>query len=498
MAINNREFLITDQDRRSVDGASLTAELGLDDAEIEWRKEFTQFDETDAERLADQEDVFESISTELVEEFYDHLQSFQEASAIIDTSTKSVEALKRSQVEYLLDLGRGNYGTDYFDRRARIGRIHDMLDLGPKFYLGAYVVYYEGILEAIAEDVLDSMDIDPEDESDSTTAAVESVLDRVVPVLKLLTLDQQVAMDTYIHSYSKRIESELERQDRVATEIQAAVNELSEMADHVAESSQEISEIADGQAAGMEEVANEIADLSATVEEIASMAEKVGSTSDRARSLAEDGEAAANEAQVAMETVESAAEEVTDDLERLQGRIDEIDDVIVVINEIAEQTNLLALNASIEAARAGEAGEGFAVVADEVKELAEKSQDRAGQIERTIQRIQTETDETRASLEKTNEAIDQGSMAVGNAIENLAEIAEAVQVAADGIQEVADATEDQAQSAEEVSSLVDDAVAGAEQVQVEIEQVAAANQEQSAKVAEIHRAVDELVDGKSG
>ncbi len=62
-----------------------------------------------------------------------------------------------------------------------------------------------------------------------------------------------------------------------------------------------------------------------------------------------------------------------------------------MIRGIAEQTNLLALNAAIEAARAGEQGRGFAVVAGEVRNLASRTHDATGEIQRIIEDLRSGT-----------------------------------------------------------------------------------------------------------
>ena len=81
---------------------------------------------------------------------------------------------------------------------------------------------------------------------------------------------------------------------------------------------------------------------------------------------------------------------------------------------IANQTNLLALNASIEAARAGEHGKGFAVVADEVTKLSIGIKELVGEVNKSMEGLETSSEKLTSSLGDAKESLDMSKTQMEN------------------------------------------------------------------------------------
>jgi methyl-accepting chemotaxis protein len=480
-----------------VSGRELLDDIGIDRAELQWRKDFIGFDAEDERRLASLAPVVDDNLDALVDAFNDYLYGSDKTLAVIDRSDKTAvddrTYLDRVVGGYYKSFTGGTYDLDYYAARTRVGRLHDTVEMPLHFFGGMFAnttgIVFDALNEAGTAAATEGLDPDAAAQVDE---AFDEAFANAMAVVRGLNLDMQVINDTYLNSFAEEMKEEIEESRAMRRNVDETVKNLQEETDQTARGIASIEELAAKQASNTDQIANEVSQLSATVEEVAATADEVARQTDDARKQAANGRSFAEEAIDAMDELSDSRDEITTKVDTLVDTIDEIDGIVEMINSIAEQTNLLALNASIEAARAGEAGSGFAVVADEVKALANESKAQASRVEEMIGEVTEQIEGTAVNLEDADQHIDTGVNRVEEVTERLDDITTSVTEVTDGIEEVARATEEQAEMSSEIARYVDTAAEQADEVSSRLDEMNDSVAEQAEQALEMDGAVEEI------
>ena len=172
-------------------------------SQLEQRLAFLNLTQEDVAILQELRPLLEANAESFVAEFYRHLLSFQPTRELLrDPEVKN--RLLRKQKEYLLGLSRPIFDESYVRERRHIGEVHERIGLEPRWYLGAYALYTSLLVPLVCR----HYDHDHEPER-----AVGAVL----ALNKVLVLDAQLAMESYIdhqHSELEYLTAELASEGR--------------------------------------------------------------------------------------------------------------------------------------------------------------------------------------------------------------------------------------------------------------------------------------------
>jgi PAS domain S-box-containing protein len=163
-------------------------------SEREHRLRFLGLTERDGQLLREFRPVLEQHVTAIEDAFYAHLLNFPETAQLLNDHT-TVARLKKLQRDYLLRLFDGNFDEAYFQDRRRIGRTHERVGLGPRWYLMSFNLYFKLITPLIR---------------DHCTATPGHAHETIVALEKAFMLDASLAMDAYIESDRYRHLQQLE------------------------------------------------------------------------------------------------------------------------------------------------------------------------------------------------------------------------------------------------------------------------------------------------
>lgn len=199
------------------------------------------------------------------------------------------------------------------------------------------------------------------------------------------------SMQNAIRGIIKNISDSSQQLASSSQELTATSQQSATAADEVAKTIEEIALGASDQAKDTEKGATNINELGQLIEQDLVDLQNLNTSAEEVSQLKDEGITILKDLVEKTRNSNTATQEVSKVIITTNESAGKIEKASQMIISIAEQTNLLALNAAIESARAGEAGRGFAVVADEIRQLAEQSDQFAGEISKIIKELTNKT-----------------------------------------------------------------------------------------------------------
>jgi methyl-accepting chemotaxis protein len=441
----------------------------------------------------------------------------------------------------------------YFERRLKIGKLHNMINLPLKWYIGSYAMYQDLVRKYLAKsfplrpifraraeraiftvftydiqavsdaffyDYLQSVglgldniqvqsaDYDLSDYYDWLKSTVRDPLIRTAQASQHLaeaSVQLTIAADQASKA-TQQITETIQQIAQGATQQARAFSGITTNAEQIARASDGIARGAQEQAEAVQKTSRLIGEMTELVGQMGLVAETVSGASAKVTQAARSGTTAVGQTAQGMERIQARTIEAAAKIKEMGERSDEIGQIVETIDDIADKTDMLALNAAVEAARAGEHGRGFTVVAEQVRKLSEDAKAATRNINLLIKRVQESVREAVSAIEATTSEVANGTRLAGDTSRSLDDILRAADEAAalaeritGAVAEVKRKTEGVAAAMESVSAVVEETTAAAEQMAAgsrevtdTMEGVASVAEENSAAAEEVSAAAEEM------
>lgn len=342
----------------------------------------------------------------ILDNFYEHLLAIEDFKKIIEEHS-AIDRLKQTFDRHFISLFEDELDIHYVFKRRKIAYTHARIGVLPNWMISAYTLINQLIFPLIMKEF---------------GRDYEKTLDVLLAYDSLVTIDQQIIVETYIEIQASSIVNGL-------GEIIKYNSELDQIKELIT-FQQKQSEDALITCTSMQNLEGSIADVTTSVQEISHQ------TSKSLNYLANDLEALKKVTEI-LQLTDAEQQQVQSDVSVLVEGVNRVVDVMGLIQNIANQTNLLALNASIEAARAGEAGKGFSVVAQEVRKLADGTQQSVQSITGDIQKLLQVTENIHIRSKHSTEQLHDGVAKAMEITDMMNELNERLQSQGDQITEIA-------------------------------------------------------------
>ncbi|MCR8658654.1 globin-coupled sensor protein [Paenibacillus endoradicis] len=310
---------------------------------------------------------------EIIDTFYATIIEVTALKEII-TEHSTIERLKSTLKQHIIELFSGRINSEYIQKRLRIAEVHQHIGLEPKWYIGSFQNLQNIFINIIHRYAKDSRES----------------LTYVKAISKLLNFEQQLVIEAYdkknteqIERYNNEVREEVKHKiGLVSQELAALTEQTSNSTEHLLTSSSQVNE---------------------SFLQSSNMAQS-------SRLLALAGSQKINELERRIETIHERSLHMENSVAQLTHSSEQIKTIVHIVQEISGQSKMLSLNAGIEAARAGQHGVGFGVVAKEMKKLSEDTREAVKQISEFIQQSSTHTQEVVQSIQEVKHDVELGQI----------------------------------------------------------------------------------------
>jgi methyl-accepting chemotaxis protein len=510
-----------------LNSSSFTDAFWITDQTLNSRKEYLSLKDSDIAVLVKLAVWGRSKAPLLAKEFYDQQFSFlptkeffTEFAASRHMPLKTLrDHLEKTQAQYFIEIfdeaaAGGKFGLDYFERRLSVGSMHVKAGLPMKWYIGAYMLYFDLARKHLEADfkfkpslrrsaeraLLAIFNYDMQAASDSfildfiegagfdlTSVKPKSGKDlseHLVDIRRTFGAEIKRYADALVAGDLSVSITPLSEDDHMRNAFQTSFAQLRDVVDLLSKNMSVMETCGEMISEGAE-CTNQSADkvikgtrvqydaadrathgMKEAVTKVEGVASAAVGMSEMAKKSSLMATAGGNAVRRTVETMRSIQTEMDISAAKVEGlglKSREVDAIVETITGIAEQTNLLALNAAIEAARAGDQGRGFAVVADEVRKLAERSSLATGEITRLIHAMQEEISQVVTAISRSHKQVSEGVVNSQKAEEALSDIVSSADSVASEIYGVSTAAEEMSVQVEAVLSTVEFVASAARQ-----------------------------------
>ena len=172
---------------------TLAEQMFMTSHELESRKNLLGFTKEDEVLLREHKDLFAKYLDGIVKNFYDKQKQFPEISIVIG-DRETLRRLQSAMRRYILELFDGIYDMEYANKRLRIGKVLQRIGIPTKLYLAAV-----RMLENLLQDTIMMHQFGDK--------GFEKATQLKKAISKILMLDVQLVLDTYISSLEKQVQS---------------------------------------------------------------------------------------------------------------------------------------------------------------------------------------------------------------------------------------------------------------------------------------------------